>query len=195
VSQLFYALFKTPLGDCGIVWGEAGVVSICLPEASAKATRARLKGSFPSAVLRTPVDSVAETVRLVKALLEGNNPDLDGVELDMSAVSAFFRSVYSAARRIPAGTTCTYGELAQRIGSPGAARAVGQALGKNPFAPIVPCHRVVAANGKLGGFSAHGGLVTKERLLTIERANAQQMLTWDVAQPKSAKTAAKKTRH
>ena len=86
----------------------------------------------------------------------------------MEGVPPFHRRVYEAAREIPPGDTLSYGAIANRIGSPGSARAVGQALGRNPFAIVVPCHRVVAANGKLGGFSANGGVTTKANLLALE---------------------------
>src|SRR4029453_17011519 len=98
---------------------------------------------------------------------------LSHVALDMEQVPAFERRVYEAARRIPAGKTLSYGEIAGQLGVPGSARAVGRALGRNPFAIVVPCHRVVAAGGKLGGFSASGGVHTKRRMLEIERASTK----------------------
>lgn len=104
----------------------------------------------------------------MRALLAGEAVDLSAVRLDMDRVPAFHRDVYRLARDIAPGDTRTYGELARALGSPGAARAVGQAMGRNPFAPVVPCHRVVASGGT-GGFSAGGGVATKLRLLDIER--------------------------
>jgi methylated-DNA-[protein]-cysteine S-methyltransferase len=106
----------------------------------------------------------------IVALLSGTATDLSTVPLDMERVPAFDRGVYEVARTIPPGETLTYGEVAARLGDPGAAREVGGALGRNPFAVIVPCHRVIAAGGKTGGFSAPGGVTTKLRLLEIERA-------------------------
>jgi methylated-DNA-[protein]-cysteine S-methyltransferase len=106
----------------------------------------------------------------IAALLRGEPRDLSGVELDMQGVPPFHRRVYEVARGIPAGSTLSYGEVAARLGSPGSARAVGQALGRNPFAIVVPCHRVLAAGGRIGGFSANGGARTKLRLLEIEGA-------------------------
>jgi methylated-DNA-[protein]-cysteine S-methyltransferase len=94
----------------------------------------------------------------------------------MTAIPAFNRRVYEAARRIPPGQTQTYGEIARTIGEPHGAQAVGQALGHNPFAIIVPCHRVVGADG-FGGFSAHGGTSTKMRMLTIEGAISGSQLS------------------
>src|SRR5206468_8080455 len=107
------------------------------------------------------------------ALLRGEPRDLSGVALDMERAPPFHRRVYDAARAIPAGATCSYGEVASRLGAPGAARAVGQALGRNPFAIVVPCHRVLAAGGKTGGFSANGSITAKLRMLAIEGAQAQ----------------------
>jgi methylated-DNA-[protein]-cysteine S-methyltransferase len=105
----------------------------------------------------------------VRQLLGGHRVDLSAIVLDMGAVPPFHQRVYTAARAIPVGETITYGELAKRIDSPNSSRAVGQALGRNPFAIIVPCHRIVSASGGLGGFTAHGGITTKKRLLAIER--------------------------
>lgn len=113
--------------------------------------------------------NMQRVIEQVQHLLRGDASDLASVVLDMTGVPSFHQRVYAAAREIPSGETVTYGELARRIGAVHASRAVGQALGRNPFAIIVPCHRVVSAGGKLGGFTAHGGIVTKQRLLEIER--------------------------
>ena len=106
------------------------------------------------------------------ALLAGEPSDLSAAPLDLDGVPAFHRRVYDLARRIPPGETLTYGEIAGRLGDPSQARAVGQALGANPIPILVPCHRVFAANGRMGGFSAPGGVSTKLRLLEIEGARA-----------------------
>ncbi|MCC2675022.1 MAG: methylated-DNA--protein-cysteine methyltransferase [Ramlibacter sp.] len=111
-----------------------------------------------------------QAIQRIQALLEGARDDLLDLPLDFSSVPAFHRRVYDVARAIPPGEVLTYGEVARRIGEPGASRAVGQALGRNPFAPVVPCHRVLAAGGRSGGFSAEGGADTKLRMLEIERA-------------------------
>jgi methylated-DNA-[protein]-cysteine S-methyltransferase len=103
-------------------------------------------------------------------VIAGECRDLSGIPLDWTRVAAFDRRVYEAAREIPFGATLTYGELAAKIGDRDAARAVGQSLGRNPFAVIVPCHRVRAAGTKLGGFSAGGGAATKAKLLAAEGA-------------------------
>ncbi|HET9955683.1 MAG TPA: methylated-DNA--[protein]-cysteine S-methyltransferase [Polyangiaceae bacterium] len=162
-------VFETAIGPCGIAWGPRGITGIQLPEASQKATLARLARRFPKAEPSKPPPHVASAVTWIRGLLAGKAEDLSRIELDFADVSPFYRRVYEFARSIPPGTTLSYGDLAARMGSAGSARAVGQALGKNPFAIVVPCHRVLAAGGKLGGFSAHGGTQTKQRLLELER--------------------------
>jgi methylated-DNA-[protein]-cysteine S-methyltransferase len=162
-------LFETPIGRCGIAWGARGIVGVQLPE-PAGSERGRLLQRFPDACETRPPADVEAAIGRIVALLEGQAPDLDSIGLDMSAVPEFDRRVYEITRAIPRGTTRSYGEIAADLGDPGAARAVGQALGRNPFPIIVPCHRVLAAAGRPGGFSAHGGVATKLRLLAIEGA-------------------------
>lgn len=165
-----FALFDTALGRCGIVWTERGVSGVQLPEVSDAATRARLRRRHPRATEAEPDAEVRRVIDGIAALLRGSRVDLSDVALDMTEVLPFHRRVFDVARTIPVGRTSTYGELATRLGDPGSARAVGEALGRNPFPVVVPCHRVLAASGKLGGFSAHGGAETKRRMLTIEGA-------------------------
>jgi methylated-DNA-[protein]-cysteine S-methyltransferase len=172
MTHYSFALFDSPIGTCGIAWGERGVVAMQLPEAREAATRARLLHRFPGAHEASPPPDVQVALDRVVALLRGQASDLSAIALDMERVPPFHRRVYEAARTIPSGTTLSYGEIAARIGAPGSARAVGQALGRNPFAIVVPCHRVLAAGGKVGGFSANGGIATKLRLLAIEAAQA-----------------------
>jgi methylated-DNA-[protein]-cysteine S-methyltransferase len=162
-------LFETPIGRCGVAWGPRGIVGVQLPEPTG-AERARLLRRFPDAVEGVPPAPIAEAIARIVTHLEGGSPDLDAIELDMTGVQEFDRRVYEIARAIPRGGTRTYGEVAAELGDPGAARAVGQALGRNPFPIIVPCHRVLAAAGRPGGFSAHGGVPMKLRLLAIEGA-------------------------
>ncbi len=168
MSGMHYALFDTVLGRCGIAWNRRGVRVLQLPEARDALTVERLGRRAPEAVRSTPAGPAAQAIREVGALLAGEASKLEQVALDMEDLPAFHRRVYEVARAIAPGKTLTYGELAARVGSPGAARAVGQAMGRNPFVIIVPCHRVLAAGGRLGGFSAHGGIVTKLKLLAIE---------------------------
>jgi methylated-DNA-[protein]-cysteine S-methyltransferase len=163
------ALFDTAIGRCGIAWAERGIVGVQLPESNDVDTRARMLRRCPNArELRPPAD-VRRAIDGITALLHGAPSDLSTVTLDMAGVPAFNRRVYEIARTIPVGATLSYGEVALRLGKRDAARAVGQALGRNPFAIVVPCHRVLAAGGKHGGFSAAFGIKTKQRLLSIER--------------------------
>ncbi len=167
-----FALFDTPIGRCGIAWGKRGLLALQLPEAADAATRARLAARFPEAEEATLPRAVRRSVVAIVDLLSGKGGDLTEVPLDMTGVPPFHQKVYEVARKIPPGATLSYGEVASRVGSPGAARAVGQALGRNPFAIVVPCHRVLAAGGKAGGFSANGGITTKKRLLRMEQPAA-----------------------
>ncbi len=164
------AVFDTPIGVCGIAWAAAGLRGVQLPGAGADATRARLAAKFADLAAAVPPPAVARAIERLLALLGGARDDLRDIMLDLEGVPDFDRRVYATAREVPPGDTITYGELAQRLGDAQLARAVGQALGANRFAIVVPCHRVLAAHGGAGGFSAPGGLRTKLRLLEIERA-------------------------
>lgn len=175
-TALRFALFDTSIGRCAIAWGERGVVGVQLPETREAETRARLRERFPGAAQALPPFDVQAALDGIVALLRGEARDLSGVTLDMDRVLPFNRRVYEAARAIPSGATLSYGQIATQLGEPGAARAVGQALGRNPFPIIVPCHRVLAAGGKIGGFSANGGIRTKLRLLAIEGARPNGQL-------------------
>jgi O-6-methylguanine DNA methyltransferase len=166
-----FTLFETAIGQCGVAWGDRGLVGVQLPEASEAETRERMLQRFPAAAEIAPPHGVQLAIDNIVALLRGEPSDLSAIELDMEDVAPFHRRVYEVARAIPPGGTLAYGDVAARVGAPGAARAVGQALGRNPFPIVVPCHRVVAASGKIGGFSAHGGAATKRRMLAIEGAN------------------------
>jgi len=163
-----FALFDTPIGRCGIAWGAAGIIGLQLPEAGARATRVRMQQRFPGAREAMPPSRVRRALDAITGLLRGEACDLSTVALDLKGVPPFHRKVYEVARAIPPGTTLSYGEIATRIGAPGSARAVGQALGRNPFPIVVPCHRVLAAGGKTGGFTATGGVTTKLRMLALE---------------------------
>jgi methylated-DNA-[protein]-cysteine S-methyltransferase len=165
-----FALFPTVIGACGIAWGPRGLVGVQLPEAKEGATRARMIRRFPALRECEPTPEVQRAIASIQALLEGQALDLMEIALDFEGVSEFHQSVYAITRRIPPGRTRTYGDIAEELGDKGLARAVGQALGLNPFAPVVPCHRVLAAGGKWGGFSAHGGAASKVRMLVIEGA-------------------------
>ena len=170
MDALGYTLVNTAIGQLGIAWGGRGLVGVQLPDRPRRRPARACRARFPGATEAPPPPAVRPAVDAIVALLRGEPADLSSVTLDMDGVPDFHRRVYQAARTIPTGTTASYGEIAARLGSPGAARAVGQALGRNPFAIVVPCHRVLAANGRVGGFSADGGIATKLRLLAIEAA-------------------------
>jgi methylated-DNA-[protein]-cysteine S-methyltransferase len=169
-----FTLFDTPIGLCGIAWGDRGVVAVQLPEADEGKTRARLLRRFPGARTASSPPEARRALDGIVALLRGDRSDLSDVVLDMDRVPAFDRSVYEVARTIPPGEILSYGDIAVRLGDRRAGREVGRALAHNPFPIIVPCHRVLAAGGAIGGFSARGGIATKRRLLAIESRHASR---------------------
>jgi len=174
-----YALFDTAIGRCGLAWGPHGIVGAQLPEKTPTATRTRLMRHCPTADETPPPKTIQPVIDDIVALLDGERRGMRAVVLDMARVPAFNARVYDTARAIPPGETRTYGEIARAIGEPDGARAVGQALSRNPFAPIVPCHRVVGASAKLVGFSANGGIATKLRMLQIEGWRANEPSLFD----------------
>ncbi len=167
-AQYGFTLFDTAIGLCGLVWDEDGIAGVQLPEGSQAATRSRLLLRFPKAEFLGPPPELELAISGIRAVIEGEPTDLSEVPLNLAGLTAFDRKVYEAAKSIPFGSTATYGDIAARIGDPGAARAVGRALGRNPYPIIIPCHRVLAAGTKLGGFSAPGGVETKQKLLRAE---------------------------
>ena len=173
MKTLGFALFDTAIGPCGIAWSGGGVSGVQLPEDDAEGTRARMQDRFPGVPELPMPGDVRQASLDIASLLRGERSprsDLRQICLDLAGQSEFHRRVYALAREVLPGQTTTYGELAQRLDEPGAARAVGRAMALNPFAPVVPCHRVLAAQGRSGGFSASGGVATKLRMLLIERA-------------------------
>jgi O-6-methylguanine DNA methyltransferase len=167
-----FTFFETPIGRCAVTWGQDGILGVQLPETRDADTRGRVSHLFPHAQELAPPADIQRAVDDIVALLRGESRDLSTIPLDMARLSPFHRQVYDIARTIPRGATLAYGDIAKRLGMPGSARAVGQALGRNPFPIIVPCHRVLASGGKMGGFSANGGVTTKLRLLRIEGFHA-----------------------
>jgi methylated-DNA-[protein]-cysteine S-methyltransferase len=167
-----WTLFETPIGECGVAWSDAGVTWVQLPERTREATRARLleKANEDGRESRTPPAWVKDAIARIREHLAGRPQDLRRVPLDLGRVTPFTARILRAAQGVPAGATASYGDLAKAVGSPGAARAVGRAMATNPFPLLVPCHRVVGAAGRSGGFSAYGGLVTKEKILAVEGA-------------------------
>jgi methylated-DNA-[protein]-cysteine S-methyltransferase len=167
-----HLVFDTALGRCGIAWRGTHVVATCLPEGADASVLAALSRRAGASAAGEPPAPVAAGVAAIRRLLAGAAESFGFLELDLEGVPDFDRRVYAAALAIPAGETRTYGEVARAIGEPDAARAVGRALGANPFPIVVPCHRVLAAGGAIGGFSAPGGVATNRRLLAIESAHA-----------------------
>ncbi len=155
--------FETTIGRCGVRWTDVGIAEVVMPGTRGPGGK-WLEGSS-----EVP-EMVREAIAGMVALLDGDRRDLRWVELDYRHLDAFRRRVYAATRDIAPGSTASYGEIARTVGEPRAAREVGVALAQNPFPIIVPCHRVLAATGALHGFSAPGGIVTKRRMLEIERA-------------------------
>jgi methylated-DNA-[protein]-cysteine S-methyltransferase len=165
-----FALFDTAIGHCGIVWGGRGVVAVQLPMSNQDKTRGRIRQRYGDIAETPPTAEVQSAIDGIIELLAGKPNDLSNVVLDLDGVPEFNRGVYDIARTIPPGQTLTYGDIAKRLGGVELSRDVGQALGRNPCPIVVPCHRVLAAGGKPGGFSANGGVVTKLKMLAIEGA-------------------------
>jgi methylated-DNA-[protein]-cysteine S-methyltransferase len=167
-----YTIFDTTVGRCGIAWGQAGILGVQLPEGREIETRRRLLRQHPEARELRPPPGVELAIDGIVALLRGQGADFSDVTLDMQGVPPFTSRVYALARTIPRGETMTYGEVAKRLGASGAVHAVGQAITRNPFTIIIPCHRVLAAAGETSGICANGGVITKRRLLSLEGALA-----------------------
>jgi methylated-DNA-[protein]-cysteine S-methyltransferase len=176
--QVFFTLFDTAIGRCAVAWSAQGIVGVLLPERDDTALRARLVRRHPGAREAAPPEEVARAIEGIVAVVAGEHRDLVDVVLDLSEVPDFNRRVYGVARTIKPGATLTYGAIAAQLGEPDA-RGVGEVMGQNPCPIIVPCHRVVAAGGKTGGFSAPGGAATKRRLLAIEGASAEAPTLFD----------------
>lgn len=175
MSSSGFAVFDTAVGPCGIAWDDRRVIGVQLPEASLEKMHARLSRRFPALHEAAPPADIQQVIERIIILLQGERIDLTDVLVDMERVPAFNRQVYEIARSIPPGSTLTYGDVAKRLGDPAIAREVGQALGQNPFPIIVPCHRVIAAGGKTGGFSGGDGVKTKLKLLMIELAKTDDL--------------------
>ena len=164
-----YSVFETAAGFCAIAWSDAGITRFMLPSRSAETTEHNLRRRVADAQPGTPPAHVTAAIDAAKRYFAGEKMDFSGLQLDLAGQGEFFRKIYDAARRVTWGHTTTYGALAKEVGvGPEAARDVGQAMAKNPVPLIIPCHRVLAAGGKLGGFSAPGGSSTKERMLELE---------------------------
>jgi len=170
MTNQHYALFDTAVGTCGIEWGPRGINGVQLPMGNPEKTEKRIRQRHGEISEAEPTMDVRRAIDRIVELLEGHADDLTDIALDLEGVPAFNRSVYEIARTIPPGKTLTYGDIAKRLGGVELSRDVGQALGRNPCPIVVPCHRVLAAGNKPGGFSANGGVSTKLKMLAIEGA-------------------------
>ena len=164
------ALFPSAIGACAVAWNEVGLTGVWLPEGNDDTLRRKLARRLPAAGEATPPDAVARAIEAIRQAVDGVPVDLRDIVLDLARCDPFQRRVYAVAREIAPGRVLTYAAVAERVGADASARAVGAAMGANPFPIVVPCHRVVAASGQLGGFSAPGGIALKRRLLTLEDA-------------------------
>jgi methylated-DNA-[protein]-cysteine S-methyltransferase len=170
MTDQHFALFDTPIGICGIEWGPRGINGLQLPMGSDEKTRARIRQRRGDIAEAAPTEQVQGAIDRIIKLLAGGRDDLRDISLDLDGVPDFNRGVYDIARTIPPGQTVTYGDIARQLGGVELSRDVGQALGRNPCPIVVPCHRVLAAGQKPGGFSARGGVDTKLKMLAIEGA-------------------------
>jgi methylated-DNA-[protein]-cysteine S-methyltransferase len=168
-----YIVFETVAGYCGIAWNDVGIKRVQLPGRSAEATERYLLRRLPGAELGTPTAEVTEAIAAIQHYFQGEKVDFSDIRLDLDGQEEFFKQIYAATRRVGWGHTTTYGTLAKELGAgPEAARDVGQAMARNPVPLIIPCHRVLAASGKVGGFSAPGGSSAKIRMLELEGVHA-----------------------
>ncbi len=168
-SAHHYLIFETASGFCGIAWGDVGITSFRLPARTAEAAERSLLRRLPGAKPGTPTRDVREAIAAVTRYFQGEAVDFSNIRLDLDEQDEFFKKIYAATRRVGWGHTTTYGSLAKELGAGSqAARDVGQAMAKNPVPLIIPCHRVMAAGGKVGGFSAPGGSAAKIRMLELE---------------------------
>jgi methylated-DNA-[protein]-cysteine S-methyltransferase len=167
IVQTHYCVFDTAIGPCGVAWSERGLRRLQLPGSDRGATERRLSGGAARATGAAPVE-IDQLIADVQCYMSGRGVDFTTVAIDLTGVEPFESKVYATARAVPCGQIMSYGELARGIGAPGAARAVGRALGRNPVPIVVPCHRILAKGHRIGGFSAPGGTFTKERLLALE---------------------------
>ena len=176
MGAIGFALFDTAVGRCAVVWSGEGLLGVHLPETDDEVARRRLARRFPGAAPGAPTAAAAQAMARIAAFLGGAPDDFATLALDERGVGEFERAVYRETRAIPAGATSTYGAIATALGDVRHSRRVGQALGRNPWPIVIPCHRVTGAGGWMGGFSAPGGRRTKLRLLELEGALAAESL-------------------
>jgi len=179
-----YTIFDTGIGRCGIAWGDAGIVGVQLPETREIETRKRLYRLYPEARETRPPANVELAIEGIVTLLRGESSDFANVTLDMSGIHGFNQRVYQITRAIPRGETRTYRQIATRLGASGATHSVARAIASNPFVIIVPCHRVLEADGYADKMSPHGGVISQRRLLSIEGVgNPSSKTLFDVLLP------------
>ena len=184
MTELGYTIFDTGIGRCGIAWGPLGIVGVQLPEAREIDTRRRLFQLYPEARETRPPMNTEIAIDGIAALLRGGDCDLSDVTLDMTGIPAFNQRVYTLVRTIPRGETRTYADVADSLRAPGVVYALAQAMGRNPFMIIVPCHRVLEVGHYADKISPYGGTISKRRLLSIEGAHPTTSKTlFDVLLP------------
>jgi methylated-DNA-[protein]-cysteine S-methyltransferase len=171
-STIHHTLFPTPIGAVGVAWSERGLTALALPERNEAATEKRLVAKSRSTGRAEPPSAIADAIALIRKYCAGKRVDFSAVPVDLSGIDPERRRIYETMRALDFGETTTYGALARQAGAAEAdweaAQRVGVAMGRNPIPIVVPCHRVLAAGGKPGGFSAYGGTATKEKLLALE---------------------------
>ncbi|WP_421916755.1 methylated-DNA--[protein]-cysteine S-methyltransferase [Mesorhizobium sp.] len=163
-----HAVLETVIGFMGIAWSQKGLIRLCLPERTRDQVERRLLRHGGVSPSTGQPEWVVELIAAIKAYAAGEDVDFSGVPVDLAGIDDFRLAIYDEARKLGFGETTTYGELARRAGHAGLARETGAALGANPVPLVIPCHRILAAGGKIGGFSAPGGSVTKEKMLAME---------------------------
>ncbi|MBY8917403.1 methylated-DNA--[protein]-cysteine S-methyltransferase [Nitratireductor sp. L1-7-SE] len=171
-----YHVFETAFGFCGAGWSEAGLARFILPTPEAEPVERLLKQRLPVSRAAQPAGAMADLVAAAQRYFDGSQESFSSVPLDLSGVSPFHHALYTAMRRLAYGETTTYGALCESVGFPKATRETGAAMGQNPVPLIIPCHRVLAAGGRIGGFSAHGGITTKQKMLALENARSPNAL-------------------
>ncbi|HZO48129.1 MAG TPA: methylated-DNA--[protein]-cysteine S-methyltransferase [Xanthobacteraceae bacterium] len=169
-TSVHHHVFDTAIGPCGVAWNDQGLTGVQLPEKDRATTERRLAAKAASIGVAEPPPAIAAVVADIRRYLAGEAVDFAAVAVDLSSLDPFRQKLYGSMRSLAWGETTTYGDLAKNLGITGweGARDVGEAMGRNPVPVVIPCHRVLAAGGKLGGFSAHGGATTKAKLLALE---------------------------
>lgn len=164
-----FSVFETRAGFCAIAWSARGIARFQLPTRTADAAERLIRRRLPSAREALPEGKIREAIAAVQRYFSGEPTDFSDLVLDLAGQDPWFTAIYAETRQLAWGETSTYGGLANRLGKgPEAARDIGQAMARNPVPLIIPCHRVLAAGGRIGGFSAPGGAEAKRRMLEIE---------------------------